>query len=109
MGLTHEDVAQILAILDAADCEKADIRSGDLTLRLGKNGRAPGRPQPAVPPGPMRVQDGGAAGKPLHAALPAMAAKEHEAAPPAGIDPDERIRAESAAATGKMKPGARPV
>jgi len=40
MSLTHEDVKEILAILDQADCDEVDIELGDLKLHLRRHAKA---------------------------------------------------------------------
>lgn len=40
MSLTHDDVNRILAILDEADCEEADIEVGDFKLHLKRRSDA---------------------------------------------------------------------
>jgi len=39
MGLTHQDVQKILAILDQADCEEVHLEFGDLKLDFRKHGK----------------------------------------------------------------------
>lgn len=84
MELTHEEVAQILKLIESSDVEYLDLELGDVHIVVGRNGPPPAAVVPAAPAAPAPAASESPATPAPQIAPPAAAA------PPPQVPPAEQ-------------------
>lgn len=85
MGLTHEDVQKILAILDETECEEVCLEFGDLKLHLRRHGSSSGLQHEQRPRNKDEGQARGADSEETASVSLAPQQLRHEEAIPEGV------------------------